>query len=171
MSLYQLASVPLGGVSTVTISGFSSSMNHLMLHVSARSSVASVDAVMRFRFNGDTNANYPRLNRQINKTQTSGYITGTDSTLTYGGDISIPGASGLVSTYSHTQIDIFDYNDTNKYTHFNCESVNEQNSVGIVNYLAGMWKSTALVTSITIFESTGANFVSGSTAYLYGYGA
>jgi hypothetical protein len=171
VSFYQLAKVDLGGVSTATITNINQNMNHLVLNISARTPAAANSGYVRIRFNSDSGSNYFYMVRTAFKNQTTGYVTGINLTNSYF-ELFIPAANALASVYSHTQIDIFDYADTSRYTSYNCESGYDDNTAsgGTAQFLAGIWKSTGAVTSITIFENSGSNFTTGSTAWLSAYG-
>jgi hypothetical protein len=71
------------------------------------------------------------------------------------------------STFSNTEVYIPNYLSSN-YKSFSVDGVNENNGTEAgLSFTAGIWNSTAAITSITIGAVNG-NLVQYSTAYLYG---
>ena len=63
--------------------------------------------------------------------------------------------------------DIFSYSGSTYKTILTAESY-DKNGSGEVNRTVGLWSTTAAVTSITIMNTLGTNFLAGTTATLYG---
>ena len=77
-------------------------------------------------------------------------------------------ANATASTFSSNEVYIPNYaGSTNKS--FSVTGVQETNATGaIMDAIAGLWSNTAAITGITVYPSLGANFLSGSSAFLYG---
>jgi hypothetical protein len=91
--------------------------------------------------------------------------------LAYLGAIFCDSASATSSTFGNAEIYIPNYaGSTNKSV--SATSVTEHNSAtqnqAYITAFAGLWSSTAAITSLKLAPVTGPNFVSGSSAFLYG---
>lgn len=89
----------------------------------------------------------------------------------YLGAIFCNSASATSSTFGNAEIYIPNYaGSTNKSV--SATSVTETNSgtqnQAFIGAFAGLWSNTAAITSLTLAPVTGPNFVSGSSAFLYG---
>ena len=160
-----IASVTLASSqSTMAFTSIPGTYTDLVLKVSPRSDRTSgVWNAMSLTVNGSTS------------TYSSRYVEGGDSVATSGtGSTSSfqMNSTGLLysSTFANNEIYIPNYASSN-YKSFSIDSVSEGNQSGGVyqTMIAGLWSTTAAITSITLTSlSTGTNFVQYSTAYLYG---
>jgi len=146
-----IATTTLSTTSTsVSFTSISGSFTDLVLIIDGSFSAAGgIDT----QFNGDTGSNYSR---------TRIYGTGTSAVSnrsTNAGAIS----HGYISTSrSNTIINIFNYANTTTYK----TSIGRGNAADArVQADVGLWRSTAAITSITLF---GGTFQSGTTFTLYG---
>jgi len=64
--------------------------------------------------------------------------------------------------------DILDYKNTNKYKTIRALSGNDQNGGGLIGFHSGLWQNTNAITSITITEFNGNNWMQYSHFALYG---
>jgi len=81
------------------------------------------------------------------------------------------GNGGTASTFGNTEIYIPDYTNTSAAKSFSANSVSENNATASLAQLgAGLWNpaTQAAITSLTFRFFTSGNFVTNSTAYLYG---
>lgn len=134
------------------------------------------DLVVRISGRTDRNATFDNLNIGFNNSTsnfsgkvlvgygTSGYESGTATGLI--GSINAATSTSNVFTSADTYIP--NYSSSN-YKSFSSDSTNENNDGFAVAFLgAGLWSDNAAITSIQLYPVYGANFVSGSTFYLYG---
>jgi hypothetical protein len=154
---------------SVTFSAIPSTYTDLVIRASVRNSGdnGNNSAAMSTTFNGDTATNYSWT-----------YLYGATSTATSGqtsaynniqGYFISNGSSSTASTFANTEIYIPSYAGSNKklVSYFGSPETNatalDHNSVG-----AALWQGTAAITTILLKPVYGANFVSGSSFYLYG---
>lgn len=98
-------------------------------------------------------------------------VASYSQSLAYLGAIFCNAASATASTVGNAEIYIPNYaGSTNKSV--SATSATESNSAtqthAYIGAFAGLWSNTAAITSLTLAPVTGPNFVSGSSAYLYG---
>jgi len=164
-----IAKVVLGSsAATIDFASIPSTHDDLLLLVSERNDNASGGAsgyALRCNINGvSTNRSWRRL---------LGYYGGgsakaiSDTSTTANIGIS-PAADVTGNTFSSHEIYFANYaGSTNKS--FSSSFVSENNSATsfALGAMACLWSSTAAITQLTLYPDSG-NFVSGSTAYLYG---
>lgn len=147
--------------SSYTFSSISSTYDDIVLVVSA---TATAGAGGRLQFNGDTGSNYS--NTQISGTgsaaSSSRDSNATSARFTYEGSIGAGDANRNVSI-----INLQKYSNAAVYKTFLSRA--NRASTG-VDAIVGLWRSTAPITSITLFPF-GDTFASGSTFTLYGIAA
>lgn len=161
--------VASGSTSTVTfdVSSLASTYKHLQVRATFRSNTTANWADFALlRFNSDTTSNY-----------SSHYLLG-DSGTTYSGYSSsnyILGTLGATASdeanvYGSGIIDILDAFSTTKYKTTRAMSgTNGLPSYGFGIYLtSGNWRSTSAITSISLVEERGVNFIAGSRFSIYG---
>ena len=151
-----IQSTTLGSAAaSVTLSSIPGTFTDLVLVMSGYTSIN--DRAIKAQVNGDTGANYSHTNvlgysggaiSQRNSSATFWYI-----------------ANNWVSSANCTTVAHFmSYANTNVYkTTLSAEA----SAASVACRVVGLWRSTAAITSITLFPSTG-NFVAGSTFSLYG---
>jgi hypothetical protein len=151
-----------GGVSNITFSSIPQTFTDLKLVLSIRGSRALVYNVMKIKFNGvDTN-------------QTSKVIEGNGAAAASFSDtfisVIMSGASATANTFGSGEVYIPNYTSSN-YKSVLTDSVAETNAVTqYIDIVAGLWSSTAAITSITIDPNVPPTntILEHSTAYLYG---
>jgi hypothetical protein len=79
-----------------------------------------------------------------------------------------PGASTTANVFGHGLIDILNYTNTSQYKTFRSFFGFDSSGGGTPALNSGLWLNTAAITSIVLYDSTGANVVQYSTAALYG---
>ena len=160
MQLIAKQTVGAGGASSVTFSNIPQTYTDLKVVVSARSNRASVTDDVVLGLNGVT------TNQSIRALFGNGATasSATDTTI-YG---SIDGASATTSTFGNTEFYIPNYTSANNKS-VSVDAVNENNATTAYSYLtAGLWSSSAAITSIVLTSFNSATFVEFSTFYLYG---
>lgn len=157
----QIAWTSLGSAAaTITFSSIAASWTDLRLIVNGS---VSTTGYVYIRLNGDTAANYSYRYSGGNGLNTFSSSSQSNSVIVTAGSIinlstTIP---ALITT------DIFQYANTGTYKTSLSTSANDLNGTGESSNTVGLWRSTAAVTSITIYNSAG-NFNTGTTAALYG---
>jgi hypothetical protein len=158
-----IASITVGTAST-TVSFSSIPQTYTDLVVVASVGNATTSSNMQIRFNSDTASNY---------SQTT--LAGDGSTAAsnrYSGATNISPiereeVSDIANTYSFSIINIGNYSNTTTYKSTLSRSGTPNSSSPGTDVQAGLWRSTAAITSITLLVNTGS-FTSGSTFNLYG---
>jgi hypothetical protein len=151
--------VGAAGASSVTFSGIpQTGYTDLVVKTSLRGSANVVDT--RIDFNGLTTNQTMRFLR--NNSGTAGSFTDTNF-------YDLQNASGYTaSTFSNTEIYIPNYTSAN-YKSYSSDTTTENNAAAIFQYLvAGLWSSTAAITSIKFTAGGAGTFTQYSTFYLYG---
>jgi len=135
----------------------------LKVVISARTDRASVTDDVKVSFNGVT------TNLSMRTLFGNGATASSASdTVIYGW---INGNSATANTFSNTEVYIPNYT-SSSFKSVSMDAVNENNATTAYTALvAGLWSSTAAITSVTLTPYTGPNFVSGSTFSLYGIAA
>ena len=146
--------------SSVTFSSIPGDYRDLVLVVAPISNGAN--SFDRYRFNGDTGANYPRVHARGNGSAASS----STSTL---GQLSADGALGHVQTTASalTVMHIFDYTQTNKHK---AVLLRTGSAASGTTMTAASWSNTAAITNIVVFLD-GNTLQAGSTFSLFGISA
>lgn len=168
-STYTLISsnVLSSSAASVTFSAIPSTYTDLVLRISSRSDFAQVDGFFRIQFNGSAGTAY---------SDTFIYGTGTTTGSSRAANQArIPDLIGQVyanataNTFSNCEIYIPSYTaaQNKPIGHFGVPETNAAAFDNGVGATAGLWRSTAAITSINLSPASG-NFVSNSSFYLYG---
>ena len=163
---YQIATTTVSGgsVASVTFSSIPQDYTHLQIRTTLRHTNADTDNNIYIRFNSDTTTNYSNHN-----------LNGNGSSATSGGQATMyppyvfraPGASSSANIFGVGIADILDYNNTNKFKTVRSLTGHDQNGSGLVLLFSNNWRSTAAITSITLFGA-GFNIAEPSRFDLYG---
>ena len=159
----QISSQTLGSAGTFSFSSFGTAATDLLLTWSGRSDQAS-DQNVYMRVNGDSGSNYDW--QYVSGSSTSaGAAAGSAVAQWQVG--AIPRSGVTAGAASSGQIVIPAYAATTLWKTF-LSTTNYLSSPGsmVVESIAGAWRSTAAITSITLAPATG-NFITGSTATLW----
>jgi hypothetical protein len=154
---------------SITFSSIPQTYKHLQIRGIGNASYGSNDyGALGIRFNSDTGTNYTRHGFRSNLGQSTPShiaLTGTTFASPTEGVFLNSTASDWMGT---NVIDILDYTATDKYkTARGISGVVWTSSSGMVMFGAGMWKNTAAVTSITVYQQN-ANWGTGTSFALYG---
>ena len=142
---------------SITFSSISGSYTDLVLVMDLGAGTAGVDIYCQV--NGDTASNYSHTRLTGNGTAASS-SRGTSLAYMRFSD----GGSPQTTANSVTQVSFMNYSNTTTYkTALNRASNGNRGTDGVVN----LWRSTAAITSITVYLSSG-NITAGSTFSLYG---
>jgi len=151
-----------GGSSSITFSSIPSTYTHLQIRMFATINAAAGPIL---RFNSDTGSNYNGHLLYGEGGSSFGaysYGSGTSINLSWFGQ----GYNSATSFAGHV-IDIFDYADTNKYKTVRSLQGIDRNGTGMLEFVSGLWRNTAAITSITI-PAESSTFVQYSSFALYG---
>ena len=151
-----------GTTNTYTFSSIAGTYKHLQLRCSAIYA-STTGAVLKMQFNGDTATTYSYHDLQGSGTAAAAAGAANASNLI----LTSSQQNGII-TYPNVAIaDIIDYASTSKNKTIRSFYGAEQNAAGgEVGITSGVWRSTAAITSITIFTSPNLN--TGTTFALYG---
>lgn len=165
----QIASVTVGagGASAMDFPNIPQTYTDLVLKFSGRTDRANNSSDIYLQFNSSTAANY-----SFRRIYGTGGGTGASDSLSNnstGGFAGFAvGATATASTFSNSEIYIPNYTSSSAKS-WSVDSVNENNnSASNVELIAGLWSLTSAITSISLKDYNGANFVTNSTATLYG---
>jgi len=147
-----------GGTSQIDFTSIPSTYTHLQIRYLWRSANASS---MFMSFNGD--------GTQTNYYSHLMYATGGGIAVTAQNTNSFPGYyEPVANVFTGTVIDILDYKNTNKYKTARSFWGYDGNGSGYLGFYSGLWKNTNAITSITLYNSGGANIGQYSHFALYG---
>lgn len=137
----------------------------LKVVISARTDSAAVNDNVAIQPNGNTS------NRSARRIYGTGVSALSDSLVNIVSG-NIAGANATANTFGNAEFYLPNYaGSTNKS--FSTDGANESNqgSGVYLSMVAGLWSSTAAITSLTLVTESGANFVANSTFSLYGLAA
>jgi len=151
--------------SSVTFSSIPQGYTDLIVKFSTRETDAGSFGHFGIIFNSDTGANYASQNfRADGASNSSSFSTGSNYiSASYGN-----AAGSTANTFGIGEVYIPNYTGSNQKS-VTMESANETNSATAYMFLtAGLWTSTAAITSITFKQTITGIFVANSTFTLYG---
>jgi hypothetical protein len=147
------------------VSSLPSGYKHLRIVLSGRSDRAAADDGVLIRFNNDSGANYDRTTTFSSAGASPTSAHATSQTELWFGDVA--GASAAAGAIGMVVCDIPDYGGTTfwKMMKFLAGTGGTTffNEMGM-----GSWKSTSAINRVTIFPTTGPNFVAGTRLTIYG---
>ena len=170
MATYTLISsnVLASSAASVTFSAIPATYTDLVVRASIRSDRANVADGLFLTFNSDTASVYSATYLSVNNSSSvvgSGYANGTPTNVYY---FYTDGANATANTFSNTELYIPSYT-ASQNKPLSLTSMAEGNTAAFsMGVNAGLWRNNAAVTSINIVSFVGANFVTGSSFYLYG---
>ena len=159
-TLIASSTVGSGGASSIDFTSIPSTYTDLVLICSLRVSRASTVNNTVIKFNGSSSSYSEKV------LYGSGSSAGSYSdTQIY--DVN-NAANSTANTFANSQFYIPNYAGSANKSVSN-DSVSENNATSATSQLvAGLWSNTAAITSISLTDYSGTNFVQYSTAYLYG---
>ena len=152
---------------SVTFSSIPATYTDLVLRVSARTDFGSLVDTIGIKFNGAT-TNYSDTNLQTNSSSGSGGSSRATGLAYINGFRAADGSTATSSTFSSAEFYIPSYtaSQAKPMSEFNVSENND--ATAYISAVAGLWNNTAAITSIVLNSINSANFVSGSSFYLYG---
>ena len=158
------STVGSGGAATIDFTSIPQTFSHLQIRGLGRNTVANSDDNIHIRFNSDTTANYSLH-----------YLYGNGASAASGGNSNdnliipfrVPGSTSSANIFGVGVVDILDYTNTNKYKTVRSLTGHDQNGSGSAWLFSGNWRSTAAITSISIFYGVN-NIAQYSSFALYG---
>ena len=168
MTLISTVNITTSGVGGIDFASIPGTFTDLFCVVSGRSaSGGSAVADMLIRFNDVTSGYTERFLLGNGSSASSSSFTGNGDLILKG---AIAGSTSTSNTFGNAAFYIPNYSgSTNKSV--STDSVNENNATTANQAIqASLWSNTAAITKIRIgvFEGSGVNFVSGTSASLYG---
>jgi hypothetical protein len=156
MTLIASSTVGSGGAASISFGSIPSTYTDLVVKVSSRTATAAVaDAV------------YLALGGTLSAKRLQGNGASATSDTDYYGAWNT-GANATASTFGNTEFYIPNYAGSTAKS-FSSDSVSENNATTAwASMIAHLSTSTSAISSLTIGNESGANFVQFSTAYLYG---
>jgi hypothetical protein len=148
---------------TFDVTGLGSTYKHLQIRMTTRNSVAGTgDDYAFIRFNSDTGSNYA-FHRLYGY---SGSVYSTAGTSITAARMGITPRNGETSgLFNPVVVDILDPFSSSKNKTLRSLS----GGTGVtMNMMSGLWMNTTAVTSVSIVEGGGGNFVTGSRFSIYG---
>jgi hypothetical protein len=165
-AITQIGQVVVGSaVNNITFSSIPGTYTNLRLVVMGQSSSGSTDDV-NVNFNSDTGANYDNAQIQGSAVNIVGQSAQNQSTLHLG---AVP-SSSVTSRPGTADVSIPSYAQTTFFKNVISNAIFWLASQSQMRNEIddGEWKSTSAITSIKLVLSSGSNFVTGTTATLYG---
>ena len=158
----QTVTVGSGGAANIEFTSIPQTYTDLKIVVSARSTYSALTDTLFVKPNGLT------TNGSSKWIIGDGLNAGASSSAAFNYVREINGNTATASTFASVEIYVPNYTSSN-YKSFSSEGVTENNAgVGVrTGITAGLWSSTAAITSITL-TATGGDFVQYTTATLYG---
>jgi hypothetical protein len=166
-SYESIATATPAGSSTFTFSSIPSTYQHLQIRYTARDARAIGINSFNMQFNGDTGSNYMRghILYGDGATAAASVLTTSFTSILVGYEAA---ASAATNTFGVGVIDILDYANTNKNKTTRTLCGTDLNGSGEVDFMSGLWMSTAAISSITLIVGTSANWSTGTSFALYG---
>lgn len=161
-TLINTQTIGAGGASSIDFNSIPQTYTDLLIVISARTAAAQNADNCKVTINGvTTNQSLRRLYGQG-----TGQASDALSYITIG---NINGNSATASTFGNAQVLIPNYASTTVNKAFSSDGVSENNAANSYQAInAGLWSSTAAITSLSLTTETGSNFQQYSTASLYG---
>ena len=161
-----IATTTLGSAApNITFSSIPATYTDLRLVLVARSdrAINSIDSVY-FQVNSDTATNYSNTLLYGDGGSAQAYRESSQSQILAA---SIPASGATSGIFGFLIIDIFSYAGSTNKT-FLCNSSGDSNGSGRTQRAVALWRNTAAITSTKVYPAVGTNFITGTTATLYG---
>lgn len=165
----QIAKTVLGSpAATISFTSIPNTFNQLKIYFEGASSVVATTDTVYVQFNGDTATNY-NYEAVLGTATTASAAQAAATTQVHCG--AITGSTGPAGESGPLTLEIPFYAGTTFRKHGLCLTGNEASDT-VGNFFSVFawftWKSTAAINQITLGLTSGANFITGSSAALYG---
>lgn len=151
-----------GSTATFSFTSIPSTYTDLVLSLSLRSSFAISAHDTLIRVNGSTSTLYSRTRLQGDGSSATS-SRNTSQTGFYSGQVE--GANTGSGIFSTQIVQLMNYSNTTTFKTF----ISRNNTpTDFTDAIVGLWRSTSAINQIDILNADGSNWVSGSTATLYG---
>ena len=151
---------------TVTFTSIPNTYTDLIVLLSLRSSHGNIVDTPKMRFNGaTTDSNLKTIRLMGNGSAASSSTVDPGLLLTR-----CPGSTATADTFGNIQVYIPNYTSSNNKS-VSIDQVSPSNTStvdGVTSLMAGLFTTSSAISSLTILSDNAANFVSGSSFYLYG---
>jgi hypothetical protein len=161
-----IASNVLGSAAaSVTFSAIPSTYTDLVLRASARNSAAVNNAVLGLTVNGLTTTIYSTLYLQGTGSAASSTFNATQTELNGN---TFQGTATTADTFTSIEFYIPNYTVASNKPISGISHAENNATAALTRASANLIRTTAAITSINLFDTSAANFVAGSSFYLYG---
>jgi hypothetical protein len=166
MATYTLISsnVLTSSAASVTFSSIPATYTDLVLRASIRTDAAGTNYVLS-RFNSDTAGNYSYTHLGGTGSAANSF-SGINATFNYYYNTST--AADTSNTFSSLEIYVPSYLASQNKPSSGFQTSENNATAAYIGAEANLWRSTSAITTILLSPSASANFVSGSSFYLYG---
>lgn len=152
--------VGAGGQAAIDFNSIPSTFSNLVLKGSTRSARTNTVSEIFIKLNGSATGFTSRI--LYGTGVAAGSFTGTVTSGVSDGN------SSTSNTFGSYELLIPNYTGSSNKS-FSGDSTSENNATQSYSYLtAGLWSNSAAITSISLTDESGANFLQNSTVYLYG---
>ena len=164
--LIETVTVGSGGTANVEFTSIPQTYTDLVLVHSVRVALSDVASSSIVQFNNDTGANYS--SRRLQGDGSIATSTAFSNNALFGLSGAVPAATATTSVFSNGLVYIPNYR-SSVAKPFSADSVSETNATnGYLGLFASIWSGTDAITTITLKDYSGTNFVEYSSASLYG---
>jgi hypothetical protein len=166
-----ISSTILTGTQTsITFSSIPSTYRHLQVRYTMRSALASTGCdQLYFRFNGISSSVYSWHELEGAGSAVGSTGAATQPQMVVGNNGGVPRNSNTAGIFSAGVVNILDYAQTSKFkTMRTLAGVHIPSNTTSVYMDSGLYQQTTAISSLTITDSNGAGFVSGTRVSLYG---
>jgi len=169
MATYTLISsnVLASNAASVTFSAIPATYTDLVLRFSVRSTFAGANIGTYYTLNSDTSSLYSETfmfgtGTTVTSSRNSGVASSVNST-------SVNGSTSTASTFTSLELYLPSYTSTTSkpWSLFNAREDNSA-TVNCIQAMAGLYRNTSAITSITITPTGASSYVTNSSFYLYG---
>jgi hypothetical protein len=160
------SNVLASSAASVTFSSIPATYTDLVIRLSARTDVASVADGIKIECNSDTATNYSVRNLTADGATTSNF--GFTNQVTANFTRSLNGNSVTANTFGSSEIYLPNYTSGGSVPISSFGTGENNATTAYMGIGAGLYRGSAAISTITITNSNNANFVSGSSFYLYG---
>lgn len=161
------SNVLTSSAASITFSSIPATYTDLVLRISARGDDASLSIETKIVINSDSTAKYSNTTLIGNGASASSTQSATASGNNYVQARRSPGSTATSNTFSNTEIYFPNYNSTSSKPISVADAMETNGTTAFVGATANLYTGTSGISSL-VLSLNSANFVSGSSFYLYG---